>query len=119
MRKLVLLLVVLSMAAFAADVTGTWKASMDTPNGAMEFTYVLKADGNAITGSMQTPMGEQKIEEGKLDGDKISFSINIGDMGKMTYSGTVKDDEMTLKMSFPGGPGDMPDMPPLVAKRAK
>ncbi|HUP05314.1 MAG TPA: hypothetical protein VMU19_15055 [Bryobacteraceae bacterium] len=107
------------MAACAADVTGNWKASIDTPNGAMEFTYVLKADGNTVTGTMQSQMGEMKIEEGKLDGDKISFAVNIEQMGKLTYSGTVKDDQMTLKFSFPNAPDGMPDMPPIVAKRVK
>ena len=122
MRKLIFLLAVLSLSAFAADVTGNWKASMDSPNGSMEFTIVLKADGNVVTGSMQSQMGEMKIEDGKLDGDKISFAISPGDFGKLTYSGTVKGDEMTLTMAFPagGGPGgDMPAMPPMVAKRAK
>jgi hypothetical protein len=67
MRKLIFLLAALSVAAFAADVTGNWKASLETPNGTMEFTYVLKADGNTVTGTIQSQMGEMKIDEGKLD----------------------------------------------------
>jgi hypothetical protein len=119
MRKLIFLLAALSLAAFAADVTGNWKASIETPNGSMEFTYVLKADGNTVTGTMQSQMGEMKLDEGKLDGDKISFSVTA-DFGKISYAGTVKDDEMTLNMSFAGGGGgDMPQMPPIVAKRVK
>ncbi len=119
MRKLIFLLAALSVAAFAADVTGNWKASIETPNGAMEFTYVLKADGNTVTGTMQSQMGEMKLDEGKLDGDKISFSITVENFGKISYAGTVKDDEMTLNMTFAGGGGDMPQMPPVVAKRVK
>jgi hypothetical protein len=121
MRKLIFLLAAFSLAAFAADVTGSWKASMDTPNGSMDMTFVLKADGNVVTGAVQSQMGEMKIDDGKLDGDKISFSISPGDFGKLTYTGTIKGDEMTLTMGFPGGGpgGDMPAMPPLVAKRAK
>jgi hypothetical protein len=120
MRKLIFLLAALSVAAFAADVTGNWKASLETPNGTMEFTYVLKADGNTVTGTIQSQMGEMKLDEGKLDGDKISFSITVENFGKISYAGTVKDDEMTLNMSFAGGGGgDMPQMPPIVAKRVK
>ena len=119
MRKLIFLLAVFSLAAFAADVTGNWKASLDTPNGAMAFTYVLKSDGNAVTGVIQSEMGDMKIDEGKLDGDNISFSVTVENMGKMTYKGTVKGDEMTLTMSFPGAPADMPAMPPITAKRVK
>jgi hypothetical protein len=119
MRKLIFLLAALSLAAFAADVTGNWKASLDTPNGALEFTYVLKADGNVVTGTVQSQMGEMKIDEGKLDGDKISFSVTIENMGKLVYKGVVKGDEMTLNFTFPGAPADMPAMPPIVAKRVK
>jgi len=120
MRKLILMLTVFSMAAFAADVTGNWKASLDTPNGAIEFTYVLKADGNVVTGTIQSQMGDMKIDEGKLDGDNISFSATVENMGKISYKGTVKGDEMTLTFTFAGGQGgDMPAMPPIVAKRVK
>jgi autotransporter translocation and assembly factor TamB len=118
MRKLVFLLAAISLTAFAADVTGNWKASLETPNGSMEFTYVLKADGNAVTGTIQSQMGDMKIDEGKIDGDKISFSVTVENMGKISYNGTVKGDEMTLNFTFGGG-GDMPPMPPIVAKRVK
>jgi hypothetical protein len=44
----------------------------------------------------------------------------VENFGKISYAGTVKDDEMTLNMSFAGGGGgDMPQMPPIVAKRVK
>jgi autotransporter translocation and assembly factor TamB len=118
MRKLVFLLAALSLTAFAADVTGNWKASLETPNGSMEFTYVLKADGNTVTGTIQSQIGDMKIDEGKIDGDKISFSVTVENMGKISYNGTVKGDEMTLNFTFGGG-GDMPPMPPIVAKRVK
>jgi hypothetical protein len=119
MRKLVFLLAALSLTAFAADVTGNWKASLETPNGSMEFTYVLKADGNTVTGTIQSQMGDMKIDEGKLDGEKISFSTTVENFGKISYTGTVKGDEMTLSFTLPAGGGDMPPMPPIVAKRVK
>jgi len=114
------LLAVLDAVAFAADVdvTGNWKASVETPNGSMDLTYVLKSTGNVVTGTIQSQMGEMKIDEGKIDGDKISFSATIENIGKISYSGTVKGDEMTLNFTFGGG-GDMPPMPAIVAKRVK
>ncbi len=114
------LLAVLAAVAFAADVdvTGNWKASVETPNGSMDLTYVLKSTGNVVTGTIQSQMGEMKIDEGKIDGDKISFSATIENIGKISYSGTVKGDEMTLNFTFGGG-GDMPPMPAIVAKRVK
>lgn len=121
MRGLLFLLAALAMVAFAADVdvTGNWKASVETPNGSMDLTYVLKSTGNVVTGTIQSQMGEMKIDDGgKIDGDKISFSVTIENIGKISYSGTVKGDEMTLNFTFGGG-GDMPPMPAIVAKRVK
>jgi uncharacterized membrane protein len=119
MRKLIFLLMACSLAAFAADVTGNWKASLETPNGSMAFTYVLKADGNVVTGTVKSDMGETKIEEGKTDGDKISFAVTVENFGKISYNGTVKGDDMTLTFTLPAGGPDMPAMPPISAKRVK
>jgi hypothetical protein len=113
MRRLLFLMLVLAMAAFAADVTGTWKGSMETPMGTMENTFVLKADGANLSGVIQSQMGELKIEKGKVDGDKITFSASL-DMGTLNYSGVVKGDEIKLTISF----GDMPGMD-MTVKRVK
>jgi hypothetical protein len=113
MRRLLLLMLTLAMAAFAADLTGSWKGSMETPMGTIENTVVLKADGANLTGSIQSQMGELKIENGKVDGDKITFSASM-EMGTLNYSGVVKGDEIKLTITF----GDMPGMEMLV-KRVK
>jgi hypothetical protein len=117
MRKMFLLLAMTALAAFAADVTGTWKGSIETPGGTFENTFVLKADGAKLTGTLQGgPGGELKIEEGKIDGDKVSFVINM-EFGKMAYTGTVSGDDLKLKVAF-GEAGEMPPME-INCKRAK
>jgi len=43
-----MLLVVTAMSvlnALAGDVTGTWKATAEGPNGTMERTFVFKVEG--------------------------------------------------------------------------
>ena len=117
MRRLIFLLAVLALAVFAADVTGTWKGSIETPGGTFDNTFILKADGAKLTGTLQGgPGGELKIEEGKIDGDKVSFAVNM-DFGKLSYTGTVSGDDLKLKVTFGGG-GDMPPME-INCKRAK
>jgi hypothetical protein len=126
MLKIAVLLAAAALVAFAADVSGTWKGSMETPMGSMESTFVLKADGVKLTGTVQGgpgPGGDMKIEEGKIDGDKVSFSVSM-EFGKITYSGTFTADELKLKMAVGGGPGGGGpggDMPPMEinCKRAK
>ncbi|MGA3094874.1 MAG: hypothetical protein ABSF25_00335 [Bryobacteraceae bacterium] len=116
MRRLMFLLAVLALSAFAADITGTWKGTIDTPGGAFDNTFILKADGATLTGTLQGgPGGELKIEEGKIDGDKVSFVVNM-EFGKLSYTGAVSGDDLKLKVTFGGG-----DMPPMEinCKRAK
>jgi hypothetical protein len=52
MKILAALFVLLAGTALAADVAGTWKATVDTPNGAMESTFVFKVDGAKLTGTV-------------------------------------------------------------------
>lgn len=86
-----------SFTAFAQNpVDGTWKGTRDTPNGTFEITYTFKVEGKVLTGVWKTEMGESKLEDGKIDGKKFSYSFSINDM-KIDYTGElVKDDEILL-----------------------
>ena len=105
MRKLTLiasLLAVFAICALAADVTGTWKGSMETPQGTRETTLNLKADGNTLTGTITGRRGDTPIQDGKIKGDTISFNVvrNFnGNEVKMEYKGKLKGDELNLDVS--------------------
>jgi hypothetical protein len=105
-------------AALAADVTGKWVGEMrGGPGGGMSITLNLKQDGAKLTGSIDGPGGEaMEIQNGKVDGDKISFSVALNDM-TILHEGTVKGDEITLVVKMDGGPGEGPG--PITLKRAK
>jgi opacity protein-like surface antigen len=103
----------LAVVVFAADVAGTWKGTLETPMGPMENTIVLAADGASLTGSVKTDFFEAKLDNGKLDGDKVSFEINI-EFGKLVYEGTVAGDDLKLNVTGPDG-----SKIPLNAKRQK
>lgn len=77
MRSLFLILAS-ALAAFAADVTGNWKASAEGPNGVMERTFALKAEGAKLTGeTVSSFAGKSEIRNGKISGDQLSFVITI------------------------------------------
>src|SRR5437764_7133259 len=98
------LMAVFALAVMAADASGTWKASVETPNGAMENTFTLKVEANKLTGTVTMgQMGEAAISEGKVDGDKVSFAVVRdfnGNQFRIDYKGTVAGDEMKLSGSI-------------------
>jgi hypothetical protein len=111
MRKrfvIAVLLLLGAISAFAADVTGKWTGSMQTPNGDFNLEFTFKQDGSTLTGSVQGPQGDPTpISDGKVDGDKLSFTVKVGD-GQMVihHEGTVSGD--TIKLSSKSDQGDFP-----------
>jgi hypothetical protein len=108
-RALALGLMLVSAQAFAADVDGKWTGSIDTPGGPVDINYTFKADGNKLTGSTSTPGGDIAIADGKIDGNKVSFSLTL-DFGQgpttFNYTGEVSPKEMKLHSEFMGMPID-------------
>jgi enterochelin esterase-like enzyme len=105
MKKIILLLAltVLAYPSFAADVTGTWKSEFDSQIGRQKYTYILKQDGEKLTGKANSEVNDQKREteltEGKIDGDKISFVEMLNFQGndiRIAYRGTTSNNEMKL-----------------------
>src|SRR5712691_592815 len=102
MRWLFVLMMVFAVCASAADVSGTWKGTADTPNGKVERTFVFKVDGNKLTGETSSQMmGKSTIMDGKVDGDNLSFNITVkfqDNEVKLTYKGKVgaSGNEITL-----------------------
>ena len=85
------------LTAFAQKgIDGTWKGTRETPNGAFEITYTYKVEGNVLTGTWKSEFGETKLQNGEVDGKKISYSFTINDR-TISYTGElVSDDEIKL-----------------------
>ncbi len=99
---------VLAVGAFAADVTGKYDAETQGRNGTQKVTFDLKADGNKLTGKVINPRGETPIEDGKIDGDTITFTVTrkMGDNDmKMMYTGKVSGDSIDFTSEMAGGGG--------------
>jgi hypothetical protein len=100
------LLALLLLFAVAADVTGTWKGTADTPNGPVERTFIFKVDGNTLTGETSSEMlGKSTITDGKIDGDNLSFTITAkyqDNEMKLNYKGKVNGNEIKFTVEIPG-----------------
>ena len=118
--RLVSVLILLATAVWAADVSGTWKGDLSTPDGStFSLVYTLKQDGGKLTGTVLGPEGTPvDLANGKVDGDKLSFSVHIDMNGGMTFvsEGTVKGDEITLITREEGADQAFP---PVTLKREK
>lgn len=103
---LVLVLGMLSVIS-AADATGKWVAEMQGRNGnTMKVTYMFKVDGTTLTGTVSGRNGDTAIQNGKVDGDNISFEVTRemnGNSFTMKYTGKVSDDKLALSWSTPNG----------------
>lgn len=77
-------------AALAADFNGKWTAQVETPRGTQTLTFNFHVDGSALTGTVSTRRGDTDIQNGKVDGDNISFDevLNFnGNDFKIAYTG--------------------------------
>jgi len=69
---------------------GTWKLTMTTPMGTQTPILVLKEEGTALAGTMEGPQGTVPIEEGKVDGNSVSWAITAAQMAmKISFSATI------------------------------
>ena len=105
------ILLVVAIAAFAADVSGKWTYEQPGRGGGpgRPVTITLKQDGSKLTGQVpgmgrggDNPPPPSEIQNGKVEGDKVSFEVVREFNGnKMTskYEGTVAGDEMKLKIT--------------------
>jgi len=102
-----LLFALLAVAAWAADITGTWTGSASGGGNDFTLSYTFKQDGAKFTGSVQGPQGDPlTLIDCKLDGDKISFAVKVdmgGNVTTFSSKGTVKGDEIALTTTNDAG----------------
>jgi hypothetical protein len=106
MKWLLCLMAVFAFTASAADISGNWKGTAETPNGMIERTFVFKVDGHKLTGeTTSNTLGKSAIEDGKVDGDDVSFSLTVkmqGNEAKVSYKGKVDGDTIRFTVEVQG-----------------
>ncbi len=106
MKWLLCLMAVFAFTASAADISGNWKGTAETPNGMIERTFVFKVDGHKLTGeTTSNTLGKSAIEDGKVDGDDVSFSLTVkmqGSEAKVSYKGKVDGDTIRFTVEVQG-----------------
>lgn len=86
MRKTLLVLLAFATSALAADLTGNWTGEGVTNGESHSLYFVLKQDGNMLTGSGGPNAAEQhSFQTAKVEGDKIILEVGVGNKGVLHF----------------------------------
>ncbi len=94
----------------ALNIAGKWKATVSGPMGELEMTVQLEQEGNDISGSISSEMGEWEISDGVLSGKDLSFTIVATIMGEtmeLAFSGIAEKDSIEGTIIFEGGSAEL------------
>jgi hypothetical protein len=77
-------------------VDGKWEITINSPMGAQKAQLDLKSDGASLTGTQNAQGSTQPVANGKVDGNKLSWSANITSPMPLTleFSGNVEGDKI-------------------------
>ncbi len=93
------------------SVAGTYETVVKSPMGDQKgtFTVVPGDDGNTFTGSMAGGMGSMDVDDGKIDGNTLTWKMNMTVPMPMTLDceATVDGDQLTGNVNA-GAFGAMP-----------
>jgi len=79
-----------------ADVDGTWDTVVKSPLGDQKSTLTVKSDGSTFTGTNAGAMGSVDIDDGKVDGNTISWTMKMTVPMPMTLDCTATIDGDTI-----------------------
>ncbi len=90
-----------AVAPAAFNLTGEWDAVADASGQPFPFLLVLNIDGEKVTGSSSSQLGESKISTGTWKDGKLYFQME-GQNGTVTMSATVIDGKLSGEFDFAG-----------------
>jgi len=103
---LLLLTAAVGLMAFSnINLTGKWTGHLLVPHStdSATFVYDLQQTNDTLTGSLIGPDGGgNNIYNGKVTGDKFSFSIAEAD-GEVKIAGTYYGDSLGSNIALPNG----------------
>ena len=85
-------------AGEVARVAGTWDLTVTTPQGENRASMTVTQSGTALEGTMATEMGTVQVTDGRVTGQRVTFTIAVPISGQTTtivFRGTVDGTRMT------------------------
>ena len=77
-------------------IDGKWDIVINSPMGAQKAMLEFASDGASLTGTQTAAQGSGPLENGKVDGDKVSWSAKITSPMPLTldFTGAVDGDKL-------------------------
>lgn len=88
-------------AAAAVNLNGQWDAVADAQGQPFPFLLTLKIDGETVTGSSSSQLGESQIKNGNWKDGKLVFELE-GQNGVISMSATVLEGKLSGEFDFAG-----------------
>ena len=105
LRRTLLLLCCVCVAALAHDVTGKWEFAVETDAGSGTPAFVFKQTGEKLAGTYTGAFGTAELT-GTVKGDAIEFSFEatvLDQKGKVIYRGKIESaGKMKGEVEFTG-----------------
>ena len=78
-------------------VDGKWEIVINSPLGAQKAVLDIATNGNSLTGTQTAQQGSGPLENGKIDGNNLSWSAKITTPLPLTldFAGTVDCDKFS------------------------
>lgn len=94
----ILFLLVVSLNALEADVTGDWEITITTQRGERTLSMHIDQEGEKITVTMEGMRGGEMKGEGTVKGNEIEWTVTMetqrGEFS-ISYSGKIEGDTMS------------------------
>ena len=75
-----------------ANADGSWDTLVKSPMGDQKATLTITTAGDTFTGQYSGAMGTTEVKNGKIDGDTLSWSLDVVVPMPMTLTAEAKID---------------------------
>ena len=79
-----------------SNADGVWETVTNTPMGQQKATMTLATDGDTLTGTLAGAQGTITIQDGKVDGDRLTWKADITSPMPITLSFSARVDGDTI-----------------------
>ena len=83
------------------NLSGNWDAVADANGQPFPFALTLKVDGETVTGSSSSQLGDSQVKNGSWKAGKLVFELE-GQNGTISMSATVVDGKLSGEFDYSG-----------------